>query len=151
MNIKSLGTSIKQYRKQFNITQEKLSEMLGVSTHYLYELERGIKVPSLTVLINIAELFNTSIDNLLSEDEPVNNNYDELDMLVKSLSPSKRREDTTSSAFCSHVSNNSAVLQFSSPYVHTTRESYSSLSLSNVATSSRNISSTLCIRIFFIF
>ena len=92
MDIKSLGKSIKQYRTQLNLTQEKLSELLDVSTHYIYELERGIKVPSLPVLINIAELFNTTIDSLLTDSEHVNNNYDELDVLINSLSPDKRKE-----------------------------------------------------------
>ena len=93
MNIEMLGSAIKQRRKQLNLTQEKLSELLDVSTHYVYELERGTKTPSLPVLIDIAELLNTSIDSLLIGDAPVNdNNYDELDALIKSLSPDKRKE-----------------------------------------------------------
>lgn len=92
MDIKSLGKSIKQYRTQLNLTQEKLSELLDVSTHYIYELERGIKIPSLPMLISIAELFNTTVDSLLTGNTPINHSYDELDILINSLSTDKRKE-----------------------------------------------------------
>lgn len=92
MDIKALGTSIKQRRKSLNITQEKLAEMLDVSTHYVYELERGIKIPSVPMLINIAELFNTSLDSLLSSGDRGDNNFDELDVLIKSLPQGRRKE-----------------------------------------------------------
>ena len=94
MDIKSLGKSIKHHRKNnLHLTQERLAELLDVSTHYVYELERGSKIPSLPVLISIAELFNTSIDGLLNDNAPINDNdYDELDALIKSLSPDKRKD-----------------------------------------------------------
>ena len=95
MDITMLGKSIKHHRKNnLHLTQERLAELLDVSTHYVYELERGSKIPSLPVLINIAELLNTSIDCLLSDNSaPVSDNdYDELDALIKSLSPDKRKD-----------------------------------------------------------
>jgi transcriptional regulator with XRE-family HTH domain len=94
MDITLLGKSIKEKRKQLNLTQEKFAELLEVSTHYVYEIERGTKTPSLPVLITIAELLNTTIDNLLTgeSDKNINKEYDKLDVLINSLSPAKRKE-----------------------------------------------------------
>ncbi len=56
--IKIIQENIKKFRKQQNLTQEKLSELCGISTDYLSEIERGKKVPSLKRLIKIAETLN---------------------------------------------------------------------------------------------
>ena len=66
MNIAYLGKSIKKEREFKKLTQEQLSEILDVSTHYIYELERGTRIPSLPLLIKISEVLGVSIDNLLS-------------------------------------------------------------------------------------
>lgn len=50
-----IRNNIKYYRKQKNFTQEKLSEISGISKDYLSEMERGKKLPSLRKLIKIAE------------------------------------------------------------------------------------------------
>lgn len=49
-----IRNNIKYYRKQKNFTQEKLSEISGISKDYLSEIERGKKSPSLKRLIIIA-------------------------------------------------------------------------------------------------
>lgn len=56
--IKLIQENIKKFRKQQNLTQEKLSELCGISTDYLSEIERGKKVPSLKRLIKIVETLN---------------------------------------------------------------------------------------------
>lgn len=73
MNIAYLGKSIKSERELRRLTQEQLSELLDVSTHYIYELERGTRIPSLPLLIKISEVLHVSIDKLLS-DAVVENN-----------------------------------------------------------------------------
>lgn len=91
MSIELLGESIKQRRKQLRITQEALAEMVDVSTHFVYEIERGTKIPSLPVMIKIAEQLNTTIDELLSPKGTYKqNDADALDALIKSLSADKR-------------------------------------------------------------
>ena len=56
---------IRNNRKQKNFTQEKLSEVSGISKDYLSEIERGKKIPSLKRLIKIAEAFEIDTYKLL--------------------------------------------------------------------------------------
>lgn len=55
---KIIQQNIRKFRKQQNLTQEKLSELCGISTDYLSEIERGKKIPSLKRLIKIADTLN---------------------------------------------------------------------------------------------
>jgi len=59
------AASLRFYRKQMGWNQEILAEKIDVSTRTIQLLESGNNLPSLTVLIRIAELFNTSMDDLL--------------------------------------------------------------------------------------
>jgi len=52
--IDNIKKNIKKYRTEKGLTQEKLSELTGVSTDYISELERGKKVPSIKRLDKIA-------------------------------------------------------------------------------------------------
>jgi len=63
---KSIGINISKRRKEFGLTQEVLAEKLGLSTSYIGAIERGKKLPSLDVFINIANVLETSSDTLLS-------------------------------------------------------------------------------------
>lgn len=53
--IKLISENIKKYRLQKGLTQEKLSELCGISTDYLSEIERGVKTPSLKRFVLIVE------------------------------------------------------------------------------------------------
>lgn len=56
-----LRNNIKNFRESKNLTQEKLSELAGISADYLSEIERGKKVPSIKRLIQIAEALDIEI------------------------------------------------------------------------------------------
>lgn len=74
MNLVEIGRRIKAYRKSLGISQEKLAEMVFVSPHYIYEIERGTKSMSLETLINLSEALKLSTDYILfgaSQDEAV--------------------------------------------------------------------------------
>ncbi len=58
---KILRTNIKNFRESKNLTQEKLSELAGISADYLSEIERGKKVPSIKRLIQISEALDIEI------------------------------------------------------------------------------------------
>lgn len=68
MNLAEIGGRIKAYRKSLGISQEKLAEMIFVSPHYIYEIERGTKSMSLETLINLSEALNLSTDYILFGD-----------------------------------------------------------------------------------
>lgn len=65
MDIMELGKRIKHCRKTSNLTQEKLAELIDVSPHYIYEIEKGLKCMSLPTLIDISKTLNISTDYLL--------------------------------------------------------------------------------------
>ncbi len=53
--IRVIQNNIKKYRNKRGLTQDKLSEMAGISCDYLSEIERGKKIPSLKRFIAIAD------------------------------------------------------------------------------------------------
>lgn len=56
MLVKELGETVRNRRKELNITQPHLAELAKVSTNTLYKLERGKGNPSLEVLNKLAEV-----------------------------------------------------------------------------------------------
>lgn len=50
--------NVKYYRNQKGLTQEKLSEMTGISSDYLSEIERGKRTPSFKRIELIADALN---------------------------------------------------------------------------------------------
>ena len=56
--------NLKYYRTQRNLTQEELSELSGISSDYLSEIERGKKTPSFKRLDLIANGLNVEVYKL---------------------------------------------------------------------------------------
>lgn len=67
MNYIDLGRRIREERQKLNLTQEKLSESINVSTTYIGQIERGERCPTLDTLIRISNSLGVSIDYLLQE------------------------------------------------------------------------------------
>ena len=67
MNYIDLGRRIREERQKLNLTQEKLSEAINVSTTYVGQIERGERCPTLDTLIKISNSLSVSIDYLLHE------------------------------------------------------------------------------------
>lgn len=60
-----IGQRIKQKRTEQGITQEKLSEMVGIGPSHMSHIESGSTVPSFEVFISILNALNCSADDLL--------------------------------------------------------------------------------------
>lgn len=65
MDLILLGSKIKSERKQLNLTLEVLSEKVGISRNFLWEIEAGRKAPALNTLYNLSITLNVSVDYLL--------------------------------------------------------------------------------------
>lgn len=65
LNYIEIGQRIKLKRKENNLTQEKLSEIIDVSPSYISEIERGTSICSLSTITNISTTLNTSLDYLI--------------------------------------------------------------------------------------
>lgn len=59
------GQRIKQLRKSIGLTQEQFSEQINISVSYLSRLEAGQYGGSIDLLIDIAAIFDTSLDYLI--------------------------------------------------------------------------------------
>lgn len=75
------------------MTQEALAEKADIGTIYLGEIERGLKMPSLNVFIQLVEALNVSADYLLRFDVPSGKEFvfDELTVKLERLSPKQRK------------------------------------------------------------
>lgn len=60
-----LGANIAAYRKRLRMTQVGLAEKLNYSDKAVSKWERGESVPDLLTLVQLAELFNVTVDDLL--------------------------------------------------------------------------------------
>ena len=87
-----LGKRVREARKQKNLTQEALAEIVGVSTMFLGEVERGVKLPSLAVLIMIIEALDISADYLLRGEVSSGNDFinNEIASKLEKLTPKQR-------------------------------------------------------------
>ena len=64
-NTYNIGSNIRTARMRANLTQEKMSEMIGVTPQYLSDLERGLVGTSIATLIRICTELNVSSDFIL--------------------------------------------------------------------------------------
>lgn len=62
----AVGKTIKRLRKEKKISQEKLAEAINSHQVYISEIERGLKIPSLPVLHEMAIAFGMSLTELVS-------------------------------------------------------------------------------------
>lgn len=60
-----VGAFLKHLRKEKGITQEKLSEELGVSGRTISRWETGKNMPDISLLVEIAEFFDVSIPEII--------------------------------------------------------------------------------------
>ena len=61
-----LGKNIKELRTERGLSQAGLAEAIGVSQGAVYFWEKGINEPTAGYLVKMANLFNVSVDELLS-------------------------------------------------------------------------------------
>ena len=64
----TLGNRIALYRKQNNFTQEELASKLNVSSQAVSKWENDLSIPDISLLIDLANLFNVTLDTLVKGD-----------------------------------------------------------------------------------
>ena len=60
-----LAENIRAFRKQRELTQEQLSEVLGVTVGAVHKWETRLSTPDLSLIMEMADFFNVSVDTLL--------------------------------------------------------------------------------------
>lgn len=71
-----LGKRIREERLKLNLTQEHLSEDIGISTAYLGQIERGERSVTLDKLVSLANRLGVTVDYLLSDSVAFENNIE---------------------------------------------------------------------------
>ena len=83
INKKLVGIRIMQRRKAKGLTQEELSEQIGISKNHLSGIERGIYLPTIATIVNICNILGYSPDYYLIGKITVNE--DEVTGLIRQL------------------------------------------------------------------
>lgn len=63
--LKALGLIIRQHRASMGISQEELGLRCNLDRTYISGLERGVRNPSLTALVTLANGLNITVSKLL--------------------------------------------------------------------------------------
>lgn len=63
----SIGNNIKRLRKAAGLTQEELSEKMGITAQYLSYVESGSRSPSFEVITAASDVLNVSPADLFEE------------------------------------------------------------------------------------
>ncbi len=67
----NLANRLKELRQEHKVSQQELSDLLGVSTRAWRFYEAGDREPNITGLIALADYFNVSLDYLVGRsDDP---------------------------------------------------------------------------------
>lgn len=63
--LKALGFLVRKHRERLHISQEELATRSNLDRTYISGIERGVRNPSLTGLLSLANGLNTNLSNLL--------------------------------------------------------------------------------------
>lgn len=81
-DMKKIGKKISVLRKEANMTQMELADRMGISFQAVSNWERGNSMPDISKLPELAEIFGTTVDELLGEksalvEAAINDNIEE--------------------------------------------------------------------------
>ena len=62
---KTIGKNIRKLRKNHKISQEELAFRINSARNYIGCIERGEKVPSITILLDIAESLSSKLQDII--------------------------------------------------------------------------------------
>lgn len=66
MDSQKIGAFLRELRKEKNLTQEQLAEILGVSGRTVSRWETGSNMPDLSIMIELADYYDIDIKELLN-------------------------------------------------------------------------------------
>jgi len=88
---KVIGKAIARLRLARELTQEQLAEQLGIGSEAVSRLERGVVMPTVGRLVELADLLNCDVAELLAEVSPrISDQAQHLSRLLANLSEHDR-------------------------------------------------------------
>lgn len=70
LNFKNIGAKIRLEREKLDLTRERFAEIIGLSSFYIGQIERGDRGMSIETLVKIANTLHVSVDYLLNDSNP---------------------------------------------------------------------------------
>lgn len=67
VDYESMGKRIRYKRRIRNLSQEEVARAINISVSFYGNIERGIRIPSIDTLVDIANFLGTGTDFLLAE------------------------------------------------------------------------------------
>jgi len=71
------GEKLYALRQRDGLTLELLSSQLGVSTTFVWKLEKGKKIPNVAMVLKIAEIFGVTPNDLLLDEVKLEDELDQ--------------------------------------------------------------------------
>ena len=75
MDYITLGNNIRRFRTSLKMTQDKLAEAVSCSGKHIGQVENAKNIPSLELVIGIANALNVGVDQLVYGDLSFRTNY----------------------------------------------------------------------------
>lgn len=90
----AIGARFRQARLKKGLTQEALAEMADSGTTYLSDIERGARLPSLSLFVRLVSALDVSSDYILSGELNSGKEYvyDDLTRKLDELTPQEREK-----------------------------------------------------------
>lgn len=90
-----ISENIRKFRKEHALTQEQLAEALGVTVGAVYKWEAGLSMPEIKLLMELADLFEVSVDVLLGYEQQ-SKTLDALASRIEALRDAREFEEAVS-------------------------------------------------------
>ncbi len=66
MDCKKVGKLIYELRREKNMTQKQVAELMNISDKTISKWERGLGCPDVSLLLGLSNIFGVSIEGILS-------------------------------------------------------------------------------------
>ena len=67
-----MKTKLKQYRNEYNLTQQQVADLVKVSSRTIISIEKEQYNPSLMLAYRLADIFDTTVEDLCCLEENKN-------------------------------------------------------------------------------
>ncbi len=71
--MKRFGEKLRVLREQRELSLKQLGDQLGVNKTYVWEMEKGKKIPNIAMLNKICDVFNVRCDKLIRDEIELDN------------------------------------------------------------------------------
>lgn len=85
----TIGERIVEGRNRLGISRERFAELIGVSTYFVGQIERGVRKMSYDTLLKISDYLHLSLDYLVKGEE-IEQSGDELQQLINQCTPQEK-------------------------------------------------------------